>query len=149
MASWKKWLLTIGGFIMIMWMIQMVPYGKQQSNPPILSEIQWNTPKTRVLFYKSCKNCHTNETEWPWYSKLAPASWLIQYDVTEGRAGFNVSEWIPGRAVNNGKKAAKEVKEGEMPPWYYLPAHPAAWLNKDEKADLISGLIATFGEDKE
>lgn len=149
MSSLKKWLLISVCIIIVLLLIQMIPYRKQSVNPPILSEIQWNTPGTRVLFYNACKNCHTNETDWPWYSRIAPASWLIQRDVDEGRANFNVSEWIHGRVVNKGKKAANEVKEGDMPPWYYLPAHPEAWLNKEEKADLISGLIATFGKDNE
>ena len=69
-----------------------------------------------------CKDCHSNETEWPSYSNIAPSSWLAQYDVDEGRSEFNVSEW--GRAENKGDEAADEVREGDMPPWYYLRPTP-------------------------
>jgi hypothetical protein len=64
--------------------------------------------------------------------------------VNEGRANFNVSEWLPDRPVNKGKEAAKEVQEGDMPPWYYRPAHPEARLTKEERAELVKGLNATF-----
>jgi hypothetical protein len=84
---------------------------------------------------------------WPWYSSIAPASWLAQVDVDFGRSKFNVSEW--GRSTENeGDKAAGEVKEGKMPPFFYLPAHPEAKLSAAEKEELAKGLVATFGEDK-
>jgi hypothetical protein len=144
MKSALKWLLALGGVIVTLFLIQLVPYGRKHTNPPILSEINWNTPKTRYLFYQACKNCHTNETVWPWYSRYAPASWLIQSDVDEGRANFNVSEWTEARKVNKGKDAAKELRDGDMPPWYYRPAHPEARLSKEDKAYLIDGLEKTF-----
>jgi len=75
-----------------------------------------------------CKDCHSNETDWPWYTNIAPLSWLAQYDVDEGRSEFNVSEW--GRAKNKGDESASEVREGDMPPWYYLPTHLKPALRK-------------------
>jgi hypothetical protein len=149
MTTSKKIFLVVVCGIIILFLIQLIPYGKHHENPKILSEIQWNSSRTRYLFYRACKNCHTNETEWPWYSRFAPASWLIQSDVNEGRANFNVSEWIQERPVNKGTDAANEVKEGDMPPWYYRPAHPEAWMSKSEKEELETGLRATFGEKKD
>lgn len=146
MASIKKWVLILGCVILVLFLIQLIPYGKKHTNPPILSEINWNTPRTRFLFYNACKDCHTNETSWNWYGQIAPASWVFQSAVEDGRAMLNVSEWIPGRPVNKGRAAANEVKSGNMPPWYYSPVQPDAWLNKEEKDALISGLIMTFGE---
>lgn len=126
--------------------IQLVPYGRSHGDPTVIREPDWDRPATRALFFRACKNCHSNETVWPWYSVVAPASWLVQSDVDEGRSHFNVSEW--GRAKNHGDKAAEMLREGEMPPWFYLPAHPEAQLTETERGELIAGLIATFGEEE-
>ena len=127
--------------------MQIVPYGRDHKNPPVTGEPQWDSPRTRELFNRACKDCHSNNTVWPWYSSIAPASWLTQVDVSFGREVFNVSEW--GRPEENeGEKAAEEVREGKMPMFIYLPAHPEARLNAVEKEDLIKGLVATFGDKK-
>jgi hypothetical protein len=108
-------------------------------------EPDWDRPRTRELFFRTCRDCHSNETSWPWYSHVAPASWLVQHDVEEGREHFNVSEW--GREDNEGDEAAELLREGEMPPWFYLPAHPEALLTDAERRELVAGLVATFGEE--
>jgi len=125
--------------------IQLVPYGRGHANPEVSQEPGWDRPRTRELFFRVCKDCHSNQTEWPWYSFVAPASWLVQRDVDEGRSHFNVSEW--GREKNHGDEAAELVREGEMPPWFYLPAHPEARLSDEEREELLAGLVATFGEE--
>lgn len=127
--------------------IQFVPYGHSHNNPPVLSEPKWDSPQTESLFYRACGSCHSNKTRWPWYSNVAPVSWLIQSDVNEGREELNVSEWVPGR-TNHGSKAASEVSDGDMPPFQYLIMHPEARLSKKEKEALIKGLVRTFGEQK-
>ena len=124
--------------------IQLVPYGRDHENPPIVREPEWDRATTRELFFRACGDCHSNETVWPWYSQVAPVSWLVQHDVYEGRSHFNVSEW--GRRENHGDDAATMVREAEMPPWFYLPAHPEARLTQREQTALIEGLVATFGE---
>ena len=126
--------------------IQLVPYGRDHTNPQVVQEPQWDTPKTRALFMRACADCHSNETKWPWYSNIAPVSWLVQHDVDEGREHFNVSNWLHQKK-NKGDEAAEEVREGDMPPLVYLPAHPEARLSKIEKKELVTGLINTFGEE--
>ncbi|MGE4158549.1 MAG: heme-binding domain-containing protein [Planctomycetota bacterium] len=126
--------------------IQLVPYGRAHTNPPVVKEPSWDGPATRELFKRACMDCHSNETVWPWYSHVAPVSWLVQRDVDEGREEFNVSEW--GRPENEGDEAAETVREGEMPPKIYLPTHPDAWLTESEKSALINGLTRTFGDEK-
>ena len=64
--------------------IQVVPYGRDQVNPPVRMEPAWDSPQTRDLARRACFDCHSNETEWPPYSRVAPASWILQRDVTEG-----------------------------------------------------------------
>ena len=128
--------------------IQFVPYGKNHANPSVVSEPNWDSTRTRELFFKACFNCHSNETVWPWYSNFAPVSWLTQHDADEGRKHFNVSMW-GSQKKNEGDEAAKEVKEGEMPPWFYLIPNQTARLSENEKAEFIIGLRATFGEGKD
>ena len=73
----------------VLLIIQFVPYGRDHTNPPVIAEPAWDSPQTRALFFRACADCHSNETTWPWYSTIAPASWLITRDVMEGRATFN------------------------------------------------------------
>ncbi|NTW63279.1 MAG: heme-binding domain-containing protein [Chlorobiaceae bacterium] len=137
----------LGGAVLVLAAIQLVPYGRDHLNPPVTGEPTWDSPRTQELFSRACKDCHSNKTVWPWYSNVAPASWLAALDVSVGRKKFNVSEW--GRTEKNeGDEAAGEVREGKMPPWFYLPAHPEAKLNDQEKKELADGLAATFGEKK-
>jgi len=127
--------------------IQFIPYGKEHSNPPVVAEPQWDSPKTKELFTRVCGNCHSNATVWPGYSNIAPVSWLVQRDVDEGREHFNVSMW-GAQEKNLGHEAAAEVKDGEMPPWFYVIGHPEAKLSDTEKDEFIDGLTATFAKKK-
>jgi mono/diheme cytochrome c family protein len=133
--------------IALLAVIQLVPYGRDHRNPPVENEPAWDAPRTRALFFTACRNCHSNETEWPWYASVAPASWLVYHDVQEGRSHFNVSRW--GRGKQDADEAAGQVRRGEMPPWYYLAAHPEARLDEAAKRELIRGLVATFGDESE
>lgn len=123
--------------------IQLVPYGKDHTNPPVQQEPVWASPETRQLAVRACFDCHSNETVWPWYSNVAPLSWLVQRDVEVGRAVVNFSEW--GRPQEEAAESAQTVREGEMPPWWYLPLHPPARLSVDEQDALIRGLEVTTG----
>ena len=143
-----KLLKFLAGGAIVLAVIQVVPYGRDHQNPVVSGEPKWDSPRTSELFGRACKNCHSNETVWPWYSSVAPASWLAQVDVSFGRKAFNVSEWGRTTGENEGDKAAGEVREGKMPPFFYLPAHPEAKLSADEKAEMVKGLAATFGEKK-
>jgi hypothetical protein len=124
--------------------IQFVPYGRDHPNPPIRREPTWDSAETRALFVRACADCHSNQTVWPWYSNIAPMSWLVTRDVLEGRDKFNISEW--DRADNEGDEAAETVQDGSMPPFQYLLAHPTARLSLEEQRAFITGLIATFGD---
>jgi len=141
----KKTLLIL---IVLFIAIQFIPYGKDHTNPPVVAEPQWDSAKTKELFMRACGDCHSNETKWPWYSKIAPISWSVYHHVVEGREHFNVSMWGKQKK-NKGDEAAEEVEEGDMPLKSYLLAHPEARLNDSEKQALIDGLKRTFGEEKE
>ena len=135
------------GLIVLLVLIQLVPYGKEHPNPKVVSEPEWNTHQTRSLFMRACGDCHSNETKWPWYSNIAPVSWMVSRHVEEGRAHFNVSMW-GYQKKNEGDEAVKELKEGEMPLATYVLVHPEARLSREEKGVLIEGLKRTFGEEK-
>lgn len=139
----KKVLLWTAGLFLV---FQLVPYGRDHQNPPVTAEPAWDAAETRALFFRACRDCHSNETVWPWYSSVAPLSWLVAHDVEEGRSHFNVSTWGP--ESEHGDDAAGELEEGEMPLWFYLPLHPEARLPDSERAALIRGLEATFGSEQ-
>jgi mono/diheme cytochrome c family protein len=123
--------------------MQLVPYGRDHTNPPVTGEPTWDTPATRALAKQACFDCHSNETEWPAYASIAPASWLVRRDVDEGRAVLNFSEWT--RPQKEAKEAAKEVREGEMPPSAYKLIHAHARLSAADLDRLAQGLANTVG----
>lgn len=119
--------------------IQFVPYGREHENPPVRQEPQWDSPATRALAQRACFDCHSNETRWPWYTWVAPMSWLVERDMHEARERMN-SEW--DRPQKDADEAPEMVEKGEMPPWFYVPLHSEAKLSAEEKAHLIRGLGA-------
>jgi cytochrome c551/c552 len=124
-------------------LIQLIPYGHTHTNPPVRSEAPWNSPQTKDLFHRACFDCHSNETVWPWYSNVAPVSWLLARDVNGGRTHLNLTEW--DHAQKHAKDVAEQVKEGEMPPWFYRPMHPASRLSDAEKHALEDGAEKSLG----
>lgn len=124
-------------------LIQLVPYGHDHSNPPVTAEPAWDSPQTRQLARRACFDCHSNQVTWPWYSNVAPLAWLIQSSVDEGRSALNLSEF--DRPQEEAGEAAETVQEGSMPPRDYLLLHPDARLSDADEAALIRGLSATLG----
>ncbi len=142
-----KKILVIGAIslIAIFLLIQLLPYGKNHTNPPVVQEPNWDSPQTRELAARACFDCHSNQTVWPWYSKIAPVSWMVYRDTMEGREALNFSEWNPNRFEDAVEEAAEVVLEGEMPPAKYFPTHPEARLTSAERQILADGLIITLG----
>jgi hypothetical protein len=141
----RKWLMwglvaLVGVFVVI----QLVPYGGAHTNPPIVAEPAWDSQTTRDLAVRACFDCHSNETNWPWYTNVAPISWLTQHDVEEGRRELNFSEWGPD--ARHSDEAAETVDEGEMPPPYYAWVHSSARLSDAEKRQLSDGFRAMFAD---
>ena len=127
--------------------IQLVPYGRAQMNPPVVREPAWDSADTRTLAKQACFDCHSNETEWPAYARVAPASWLIQWDVSEGRAALNFSEWH--KPQKEADEASEKVAEGDMPLFAYTLAHAHARLTHAQRAQLARGLAKTLGGSRE
>ena len=140
----RKWWFRIAlGILGAFAAIQLVPYGRDHTNPPVTGEPAWDGPDTRALARQACFDCHSNETQWPAYASIAPASWLVQHDVDEGRAVLNFSDWM--RPQEEAKEAAEEIREGEMPPAAYTLIHAHARLGAADRDRLAQGLARTLG----
>ena len=143
-SGWRKG-LRIAGLVIagVLLAAQLVPYGRDHSNPPVTAEPRWNAPGTRALAERACFDCHSNQTGWPWYSNVAPVSWLVQADVDEGRRVLNFSEWT--RGYEEAQESGETVRTREMPPPIYLLLHPEARLSDAQRQQLAAGLDATLG----
>jgi hypothetical protein len=135
---------VVVALVVLLLVAQAVPYGRDHENPPVTGEPSWNSPRTEALVRHFCFDCHSNETRWPWYSHVAPISWLVQSDVEEGRQHLNFSQMDKG--ARHARDAAEQVEEGEMPPWQYTFGRSDRQMSAKEKKDLVAGLKATFSD---
>lgn len=129
-----KWLVV--GLCVVFIMIQFVPVNR--SNPPAQGDFR-GSPEVVSVLRRACYDCHSNETVWPWYSRVAPVSWVIARDVHEGRAALNFSTWnqlSPEKQAEAMKESWEEVAEGKMPTWYYVALHPEARLSANDQSVL-------------
>jgi hypothetical protein len=122
-----------------------------RTNPPANASFEGVAkiaPEAGPILKRACADCHSNETTWPWYSRIAPVSWLVADDVKEGRAHLNFSEWnflSPEASAIKLREICREVKSGGMPMWQYRLMHPEARLTPEEVRRICSasGPIAT------
>lgn len=130
--------------IAVFLVIQAIPYGRNHDNPAIVREPAWDSPKTREIAKRACYDCHSNETVWPWYTWIAPFSWLVYQDVEEGRRELNFSDWQYGaREGEKPDEIREQIDKGEMPPVLYRLMHAEARLTDREKRFLSEGLTGT------
>jgi hypothetical protein len=117
------------------------PYGSvknTRSSAPLLAGAEATPELTRAL-ERSCQNCHSDRTEWPWYSYLPPVSWLVEKDVADGRSHMNLSHWegyTADQQVELLTKIGVELRNRRMPLPKYLKLHPEARLSDEEVAQL-------------
>lgn len=117
-------------------LIQFIPVSR--TNPPVTRDVSAPTV-VKAILRGSCYDCHSHETVWPWYSRVAPVSWMIAADVREGREHLNFSTWdtlTPDLQRAMRQLAWKEVRTGAMPPAPYLLLHPDARLDDVRKKEL-------------
>jgi len=121
------------GVVSLVIAIQFIPVDR--SNPSAGGELMEST-ELKTILKRSCYDCHSNETIWPWYSYVAPVSWLVADDVKEGREHLNFSDWqnIEHRKIGKVKNEIwEEVSEEAMPLWQYRILHPEAKLSERDK----------------
>jgi hypothetical protein len=137
---------SIGLTIVIVLVLAAQVFQPRPSNPPIdpTRTIQNRLavpPDVGAVMDRSCRDCHTNATTWPWYSKVSPASWLVVSDVNEGREHLNFSDWASydaKRVDHELDEICEHVRGGEMPLSSYTWMHPAAKLSAAD-VDLLCG----------
>jgi hypothetical protein len=125
---------ALGAFLLI----QLVPYGRDHTNPPVTQAAAFAPGPGLELARGACFDCHSNETEWPWYTNIAPASWLAQRDVEGGRETVNFSEWDRPQAEVD--ELLEVIRDGDMPPTSYTLIHPGARLTDAERATLLDAV---------
>jgi hypothetical protein len=92
-------------------------------------------PKVSAIFARSCNDCHSNKTLWPWYTEVAPVSWFVIDHVNEGRKELNLSEWgnyDKRRQLGKLRQICREVTNGAMPLSSYTPMHAGSTLSADD-----------------
>src|SRR5438034_7932401 len=130
MKPWMKWSAITVGTVLVA--IQIVPV--ERTNPPTSPGTKPLEAPAEVIavLRRSCHDCHSNETRWPWYAYVAPVSWLVAGDVKDGRAKLNFSMWGDYSAAKRASKAGTmidEIEEGAMPLPKYLAIHSDAKLS--------------------
>jgi hypothetical protein len=148
----KKAKVLIAGTLVLLIAIQFVQ--PDRTNPPANPAARFEavakpSPEIAGILKRACGDCHSNETKWPWYSRIAPVSWLVADDVKQGRAHLNFSEWNflgPEASAIKLRDACKEVRSGDMPLWQYKLIHPEARITQADidKICSASGPQATL-----
>jgi hypothetical protein len=121
--------------------IQFVPV--ERGNPPAEARVFWRDQATERTAREACYDCHSYETDYPWYAYVAPASWKIAADVAEGREHMNFSLNVE----DDRDEAAEKVREGEMPLWSYTLLRSDADLTEEEREKFATGLEKTFSDE--
>ena len=143
----KTALIMLAVVIVLIVIVELIPWGNfipafAETNPPVETQIKWDSPTTEQLVRTTCYDCHSNETTWPWYSRLVPVSWLVAHDVNEGRQRLNFSTQSADQI--NPDHLIEQIRRGSMPKGIYIIMHPSASLTADQKNQLIAGLQASL-----
>ncbi len=129
--------LALAGLLLVFLLIQLIPVDR--SNPPARGGILV-PDEVRTILQTSCYDCHSNETRWPWYSRIAPFSWLLAEHVHDGRKHLNFSTWEQydlEEKIHKMEDLIDVLKEGEMPLASYLIMHSGARLTPEKTERLI------------
>ncbi|HUK42489.1 MAG TPA: heme-binding domain-containing protein [Candidatus Acidoferrales bacterium] len=130
--SWAA-LIAISGVLVIAQLVTIQP-----TNPAPKGDFP-APPQITALLRRACYDCHSNETQWPWYTSIAPISWLVERDVERGRKELNFSEWESYYPATRRRKLQwieRTLRQEMMPPWTYRLLHPSARLTEQELAAL-------------
>lgn len=133
-----------GGLALVLIGAQLVPNNLpavETDNPGDLIANGIVSGDVAILIKKSCYNCHSNETEYPWYSHVAPSSWLVAHDINSAREELNFSTWQDSDMMDRLTKLddiAMEVGEGRMPLGIYTLMHPSAKLDDAQRQSIVA-----------
>jgi hypothetical protein len=141
MKQTLKWIFGVG--VVTFALLQFA--SPTRTNPPVMAGHDFMAtnappPKIAAILRVSCYDCHSHETRWPWYSHVAPVSWLVASDVKEGRRHLNFSDWPvdnPDRAARWLGNMSEQLGYKEMPPLQYTLIHADARLTAAAREQLI------------
>ena len=137
-----KWALILVACLLLIAQFKRPAKTNPVSDPSLAIEAHVQVdPNVGAILNRSCYDCHSNKTRWPWYSNVAPVSWFVIDHVNEGRHDLNFSEW--GKYSRQDQKAqlgqlCELITEGWMPLTSYTPLHPSAKLSDEDKKLLCS-----------
>jgi hypothetical protein len=125
------------GILLLLLALQLATV--ERTNPPVGLEVD-APAEVHAVLRKACYDCHSHETRWPWYSRVAPLSWWLASHVEDGRGDLNFSEW-PAFDFELQEHALEDIYEqltkGEMPPWSYTVIHADARLSEADRQVLL------------
>ncbi len=132
--------IVVGGVLFVLMQFIQPDRSNPDVDPSMTMQSELMVPANIIsLLTRGCNDCHSNQTVWPFYSYIAPASWLVSYDVTEGRKHFNMSEWGKYKTSKKIQKLSgiyQNVTDRTMPLPKYIPLHPEADLTDAERDTL-------------
>jgi hypothetical protein len=132
----KTIFMGLGIFAVVLLGIQAIPVPR--TNPAVEMDMP-APPEVKAILKASCYDCHSNETIWPWYSRVAPISWLVSSDTTKGRQHLNFSTWnnyVPEQQAELLAGSMKRIRNGRMPPWFYTIKHRDGRITPEKLAAL-------------
>jgi hypothetical protein len=142
--NWQIFGRSILCVFVLLIVIQLIPI--KRDNPPAPSSSSIYTtgnvpPDVHSVLDRSCNNCHSNQTVWPWYSYVAPFSWILAHDVHQARTHMNFSEWStysPKKREEKLEEICEQVMNGVMPDGKYLLIHRKAKLTQEQRESICT-----------
>ena len=148
-----KWVVL--GLVAVLILIQVVQ--PSRTNPPVVASRSLEAhvqvpPEVQTVLERTCYNCHSSATVWPWYSHVAPVSWLVTSDVNTARGHINFQNWEAQISPQEGQEhlglICKLIREGDMPPLKYRIMHKDSYISPDE-ANAVCAWSQQFGSDED
>jgi hypothetical protein len=137
----RHWTIALTVAAVVVVAIQLVPVDRGTSAAATLDA----PPEVQAALAATCFDCHSGATDWPWYSRVAPVSWIVAHHVEEGREHLDFSSWNDvdaGRRAHWRQEMVEVIESGEMPPGYYTFAHADAVVD-----DHTRGLLLRWARD--
>ena len=144
MKFFLKWIFV--ALVVVFVLLQLT--NPARTNPPVVLDLMATNPPPpaiAAMLHAACYDCHSYETKWPWYSHVAPVSWLVVGDVNNGRHNMNFSDWPnndPMRVAKRLENMSEKIGYGEMPPKKYTMIHAEARLTDSQRKELTGWLDA-------
>jgi hypothetical protein len=138
----KKWIFIVVVVLFVIIQFIRPTFANPAVNPQHTIQSYTSVPANiDQTIRRSCYDCHSSETRWPWYAQISPVSWWLKSHVNDGRRELSFSEfgtYNKAKAARKLKESCDQVKEGEMPLKTYLPMHPAAKLTDADRQMLCT-----------